>query len=105
MDLLVIIFALLLLAMGLLLILHVKGELLREPPAQIAREQQWAAYEARRMRVRRDRVWSRVEMLYSEFAEREAAFAAARAQPPAPRPEQGDDSGAVTPCESGGAGG
>jgi len=101
MDLIVFIFAAILLAVGLLLVLHVKGALWQEPPADAAREQQWAAYEERRMRVRRDRVWSRIETLHSEFVKREGA--AAPAQSPTPRPEQGGNSRAAAPREAGAA--
>lgn len=104
MEYFVYIFAAILMAVGLLLVLHVKGALWQEPPADDAREQQWAAYEERRMRVRRDRVWSRVETLHSEFVKREAAAAPARAQAPTPRPEQGGNPGAITPREAGAAG-
>ena len=75
MDFIVYIFAAILGAVGLLLVLHVKGALWREPPAVSAREQQLAAYEERRMRVRRDRVWMRIETLHSEFIKREEAAA------------------------------
>ena len=101
MDLIVYIFAAILVAAGLLLVLRVKGALWQGPPVDAPREQQWAAYEERRMRLRRDRVWTRIETLHAEFTKREAA--PAPAQPPTPRPEQGGDSCAVAPRESGAA--
>lgn len=49
------------------------------------------------MRVRRDRVWWRVEALHSEFTEREAAGRPREAHGPAPRPVRGGNSDALTP--------
>ncbi|HEY9281914.1 MAG TPA: hypothetical protein VIP46_00520, partial [Pyrinomonadaceae bacterium] len=94
MEIVVFIFAAMLVAIGLLLILHVKGALWAQPPADPVRDQQWSAYEERRMRVRRDRVWWKIETRYYEFAEREAAAAAEREPATAPRPEQGGGRGA-----------
>lgn len=104
MEIVVFIFAAMLVAIGLLLILHVKGALWAQPPADPLRDQQWSAYEERRMRVRRDRVWWKIETLYSEFAEREAA-AAAREPATAPRPEQGGDRSTLTSRRPGAADG
>lgn len=86
------IFAAILVAVGVFLILQVRGAEQGEAPPDASREQQWIAYEQRVMRLRRDKVWWRIETLYSEFNEREAGGSTTpQAQAPAPRPEQGGD--------------
>jgi hypothetical protein len=72
-------FASLLLGAGLLLALLYRSTSRVTAPERGRRERELMAYESRRMRLRRDRVWWRMESLYSEFAEREADLPAARA--------------------------
>lgn len=91
------IFALLLVGTGVCLILSLRTTLRGDPPPDVQRDRRWAAYEERRMRVRRDRVWRRVESLHSEFNGREAAGGTRAEHPPARRPARGGDAEAVTP--------
>lgn len=69
-----IVFALLIVSAGLLLIARVRDAVGGAPPPDPSRERQLIAYEERRMRLRRDRVWSRVESMHSEFSERHSSL-------------------------------
>lgn len=92
------IFALILVLTGLFLIARLRPT--RDGRDDDARrDQRWHAYEERQRRVRRDRVWWRVESLYEEFNERQRAGGETREQPAAaaaPAPK-GADSGTFTP--------
>jgi hypothetical protein len=88
----VVIFTSFLLAAGLVLILRVREALRGDPPPADRRDLQWNAYEERRMRLRRDRVWQRMDALYAEFAERQAAGRLPGANAPTHRAGQGGGS-------------
>lgn len=101
MDFSTVIFASILVVLGVILILRVRDMLRDDPRFETYRDRQLIAYEERRMRVTRDRVWQRVDSLHVEFTRREAAGGPRVSNGSAPRHAQaGGDSRGVKPGEA-----